>query len=99
MMDEQMTVAKRNLALSDSTLKIIHMQFDAGQVTSLAIQQAQAQQLVAAQLIPELEQNISIQENALSILAGQLPKAIARTENLNKISFRSNFQQDFHQRW
>jgi multidrug efflux system outer membrane protein len=95
MMDEQMAVAKRNLALSDSTLRIIHMQFDAGQVTSLAIQQAQAQQLVAAQLIPELEQNISIQENALSILAGQLPKAITRTANLNKISFPEQLSAGF----
>lgn len=87
MLDAQMAIAKRNLALNDSTLKIIHMQFDAGQVTSLAIQQAEAQQLVAAQLIPQLEQNISIQENALSILAGQLPGAVTRLASLDKVSF------------
>lgn len=87
MMDAQMAIAKRNLALNDSTLRIIKMQFDAGQVTSLAIQQAEAQQLVAAQLIPQLEQNLTIQENALSILAGQLPGAITRLASLDKISF------------
>lgn len=82
MMDAQMAVAKKNLLLNDSTLRIIHMQFDAGQVTSLAIQQAEAQQLVAAQLIPELEQNITIQENALRILTGQLPGAVERLTSL-----------------
>jgi len=82
MMDAQMAVAKKNLSLNDSTLHIIHLQFDAGQVTSLAIQQAEAQQLVAAQLIPELEQNITIQENALRILTGQLPGAVERLASL-----------------
>ncbi|WP_316788557.1 efflux transporter outer membrane subunit [Pedobacter frigoris] len=82
MMDAQLSVAKKNLALSDSTLKMIHIQFDAGQVTSLAIQQSEAQQLVAAQLIPQLEQNIAIQENALKILTGHLPGPVARSSSL-----------------
>ena len=84
MMDAQLAIAKKNLALNDSTLNIIHMQFDAGQVTSLAIQQAEAQQLVAAQLIPQLEQNITLQENALRILTGQLPGAVERLSSLEK---------------
>ncbi|WP_432710391.1 TolC family protein [Pedobacter sp.] len=85
MMDAQMEVAKRNLELNDSTLRIIKMQFDVGQVTSLAIQQAEAQQLVAAQLIPRLEQAIAIQENALSILTGKVPAAVVRQSTLKKI--------------
>lgn len=82
MMDAQMAIASKNLALSDSTLRIIHMQFDAGQVTSLAIQQAKAQQLVAAQLIPKIQQDITIQENALRVLTGQLPGSIERQASL-----------------
>lgn len=78
MLDTQLDIAKRNLALNDSTLRIIKMQFDAGQVTSLAIQQAEAQQLVAAGLVPQLEQRINLEENALSILTGAFPKTIAR---------------------
>jgi len=84
MMDAQLAVAQKNLALNDSTLRIIHMQFDAGQVTSLAIQQAEAQQLVAAQLVPQLEQNIAIQENALRILTGQLPAPVTRLASLEQ---------------
>lgn len=82
MMDAQLAVAKKNLLLNDSTLRIIRMQFDAGQVTSLAIQQAEAQQLVAAQLVPQLEQNIAVQENALRLLTGQLPGPVERLASL-----------------
>ncbi|MHA4895967.1 TolC family protein [Pedobacter sp. PWIIR3] len=95
MMDAQMAVAKKNLALNDSTLRIIRMQFDAGQVTSLAIQQAEAQQLVAAQLIPQLEQAVTVQENALRILTGQLPSAIARTASLERSTIPSNLPSGF----
>ena len=89
MLDAQLAVAKKNLGLNDSTLRIIHLQFDAGQVNSLAIQQAEAQQLVAAQLVPQLEQNMAIQENALRVLTGQLPSAVERLATLDKISVRT----------
>lgn len=84
MMDAQIAIAKKNLALSDSTLRIINLQFDAGQVTSLAIQQAKAQQLVAAQLIPKFEQDITIQENALRVLTGRLPGSVDRLASLER---------------
>lgn len=83
MLDEQMAVAQRNLKLNDSTLRIIRLQYDAGQVTLVAVQQAEAQQLTAAQLIPQIEQNMAIQENALRILSGELPAAIERHTKLN----------------
>ncbi len=51
--------------LNDSTLRMIQLQFTAGQVTSLAIEQATAQRLAAALLVPQLEQSVVLQENAL----------------------------------
>jgi len=87
MLDLQLNIAKQNVKLNDSTLRIIRLQYDAGQVTSLAVQQAQAQQLTAAQLIPQFEQNIAIQENALRILTGELPGNIERTASLDDIKF------------
>ncbi len=83
MLDEQVRIARRNLSLNDSTLAIVRLQFNAGQVTALAIQQTEAQRLVAAQLIPKLEQEINIQENALSILAGVSPAAVKRSSAIN----------------
>ncbi|MBC8033065.1 MAG: efflux transporter outer membrane subunit [Chitinophagaceae bacterium] len=90
MLDAQLQVARKNLALNDSTLRIIRLQFEAGQLTSLAIQQAEAQRLEAAKLVPELEKNINIQENALSILAGDFPAATERNLALDQLSFENN---------
>src|ERR1700743_3055868 len=90
MLDEQLAIAKKNVALNDSTLRIIRLQYDAGQVTSLAVQQAEAQRGAAAELVPQFERDITLQENALQILAGSLPDKIDRTASLNDISFADN---------
>jgi multidrug efflux system outer membrane protein len=83
MLDAQLDIAQKNVKLNDSTLRIIKLQYDAGQVTSLAVQQADAQKQAAEQLVPQFEQNIAIQENALRILTGDLPDKIARNSNLD----------------
>jgi multidrug efflux system outer membrane protein len=82
LLDTQLAVARRNFALTDSTLRFTRLQFTAGQVTALAVQQVEAQRLLAAGLIPQFEQGITVQENALSILAGRLPGGIRRSGNL-----------------
>ena len=82
MLDAQLVIARKNVALNDSTLRIVRLQFDAGDVTALAIQQSEAQQLAAKELIPQLEQSILLQENALSILTGNLPDKIGRNATL-----------------
>jgi outer membrane protein, multidrug efflux system len=90
MLDEQLSIAKENVLLNDSTLRIIRLQYDAGQQTALAIQQADAQRLVALQLIPQFEQEITIQENALSILTGVLPAKINRDVALSAVVVPEN---------
>lgn len=81
MLDELLQIAKRNLALSERTLKIINLQFAAGQVTFLAVQQAEAQKLISAELIPQFEQRIIIQQNALNVLTGEMQSNISRSDN------------------
>ena len=88
MLDAQLGIARSNLALNDSTLRIIRLQFDAGDVTALGVQQAEAQELSAAELIPQLQQSILLQEDALSILTGHLPEAIDRGKTLDEVSVR-----------
>ena len=88
MLDDQLAIAKRNLSLNDSTLLIIRLQFNAGDVTALGIQQAEAQRLVAAELVPQIEQGIILQENALSILTGKLPASISRTALLEQVPLK-----------
>jgi len=85
MLDEQLQIARYNVALSDSIVQMIKLQKAAGDVTQLAVQQAVAQQQTAALLVPQLEQGIAIQENALKILAGQLPDTVTRSTTLEEI--------------
>jgi len=84
-LDAQIEVALRNVQLNDSTLRMIKLQFDAGEITSLAIQQTQSQRLLAASLVPQLEQEIQIQENSLLELTGKMPDKIARGKSLQHL--------------
>jgi outer membrane protein TolC len=81
-LDEQLRIAQQNIALSDSTLTMMRLQFNAGQINSLAVEQAAAQQKTAELLVPLAVQNIRIQENALSILCGSYPDSISRAANM-----------------
>lgn len=83
MLDNQLAIAKRNVELSDTIVQMIRLQKTAGEVTELAVQQAISQKQTAALLVPQLEQGIGIQENAIRILTGELPGTIARTSHLH----------------
>jgi len=87
MLDAQLDIARKNLALRDSTLTLTRLQREAGDVTTLAVQQAEAQKQSTALLIPQIEQAMAIQENALSILTGEVPGAISRSSILTQIHF------------
>jgi multidrug efflux system outer membrane protein len=78
MLDRQLTIARRNLALSDSFVTATRLLKDAGQVTGLALQQAISQQQTTALLIPQLEQDIAIQETSINYLVGSLPGRVQR---------------------
>lgn len=90
MLDSQLDIAKKTLVLNDSIVFVVNLQYEAGQVTLLAKQQTEAQRLIAAKLVPQLEQNIQLQENALSVLTGTFPEAKERSSNLNSITVSEN---------
>lgn len=87
MLDQQRRVAVANMALNDSTLRITKVQYKMGQATYLAVQQAEAQRLAVAELIPQLEKEIILQENALHVLAGELPGIRQGRTMLDEIKF------------
>ncbi|NAW50062.1 efflux transporter outer membrane subunit [Elizabethkingia argentiflava] len=80
-LDEQLKIAKENIELSDKTLAMMKLQYTAGQINSLAIQQSEAQKKTAELLIPLAIQHIAVQENALSILCGEYPTSIERSSS------------------
>ena len=86
MLDKQLDISRKNLLLSDSFLVATRLLKDAGIGNALGVQQAEAQKQSTALLIPQLEQNIAIQENALQVLTGQLPGSLARKVSLNEFA-------------
>lgn len=86
MLDKQLEIARYNLLLSDSFLVATRLLKDAGVGNALGVQQAEAQKQSTALLIPQLEQNIAIQENALQVLTGQLPGSVGRQVSLSEFS-------------
>ncbi len=90
MLDAQLAIAKKTLTLNDSIVFMVNLQYQAGQVTLLAKQQTEAQRLIAAKLVPELEQNIQLQENAISVLSGTFPEAKQRSSDLTTLVVSDN---------
>ncbi len=85
MLDKQIEIARKNLALADTFLTATRLLRDAGIGNALAIQQAEAQKLSTALLIPGLEQGITLQENALQMLTGQLPGPVSRQASFSQM--------------
>ncbi|SHJ98852.1 efflux transporter outer membrane subunit [Epilithonimonas mollis] len=91
MLDKQLEIAKSNLELSKNTFHITEKIWQSGDATSLGVQQSKAQKEYTELLITQLEQNIKIQENALSILVGENPTKISRTLEMSDTSLPQNF--------
>lgn len=90
MLDKQLEITRTNLALSDTFLHATQLLRNAGLANTLAVEQAASQQQSTALLIPQLEQRIAIQENALQILTGQLPGTLTRSASINDFAIAEN---------
>lgn len=91
MLDKQLAIARRNLLLSDSFLLATRLLKDAGQGNLLGVQQAEYQKQSTALLIPQLEQSIALQENALQLLTGQFPGTVLRKTLLDEFAIPAEF--------
>ncbi len=91
MVNSQIAVAESNLELGRNTLRIVKLQFQADETTSLAVQQTESQILRAASLIPRLERDYLVLENRLNQLMGRYPQAINIGQNLEDVLFDDQY--------
>src|SRR5690606_20532196 len=77
-LDEQLEVAEKNHKFRDSTMQMIKLLYNAGEVSALAVQQSEIQVLEAAALMSQLKETSEIQENNLRLLVGELPGIVER---------------------
>lgn len=86
MMESQLTIARRNVQLNDSTVRMIELQKTAGEVTSLAVEQSLAQKQRAELLVQQLEEAKQLQQNGLKLLLGDWPGEMTLPKTLYDLS-------------
>jgi multidrug efflux system outer membrane protein len=81
-LDRQLEIARRSTNSFGESLKLFNDQLRGGVASKLETSSAEALMDSAAATIPELEQQVAMQENQLSVLLGQNPGAILRGDSL-----------------
>jgi len=84
--DARLDVLRLTLAARANSLRIAKRRADAGYASQLDLAQAEADYRAAEQQIPAAELAITRQENGLSILLGDSPRAIERGVELAKLA-------------
>ena len=79
-LDEQLKITEKTVRNWDTTVITMRALKDAARVTEAAVVQSEAQRYAAEVTIPDLKQSIREIENALSILLGEAPAGVNRTE-------------------
>jgi multidrug efflux system outer membrane protein len=77
-LDNQLAIARQSTNSFGESLKIFNQRLRGGVASILETSSAEALMDASAATIPELEQQISLQENQLSVLLGQNPGVILR---------------------
>lgn len=85
-LDAQLELARATLDLREQSRRLAQQQFQTGYTSRLEWLQAQAEYEAAAEQIPQLQRQISDQENALSLLSGRSPGPIARGKTLDELA-------------
>lgn len=78
-LDVQMDIARRTLEINDQTVAYFRNRLDGGVSNRLELDRIIALRQQTAAAIPDIEQQIAIVENAISMLLGRPPGAITRT--------------------
>src|SRR5690606_31135101 len=76
--DEQRKITKETIANREFSLETIKALKEAGNVTEVGVKQTEAQLHTARAILVDLEMNIKLLENTMSILLGGAPQDIER---------------------
>lgn len=88
-LDAQLDVANKTLAAYKESVDLFTLQFQYGQVSQMNVAQAQSQYASAAAQIPLIESQIAQNQNALAVLIGRDPGAIARGKSVYELKLPS----------
>lgn len=83
-LDEQLAIAKSTIVNRENSLQTTKLLKDAGNLNEVGVKQTEAQYYTAKAIAVEIENQIHLLENSMSILLGGEPKEIARGELANQ---------------
>ncbi|WP_120077541.1 efflux transporter outer membrane subunit [Aurantiacibacter odishensis] len=84
-LDARLSVLEQTLAARQEAVDFARDRAEVGYTSQLPLRQAEAEYQATAQLVPQLKAQIAQQENALSVLTGELPGAITRGGSLDDL--------------
>ncbi len=85
-LDEQLRVTQSTLKAREEAYTLAKRQFETGYSSRLELMQSDSELRATRAQIPQLQHQISQQENALSLLIGENPGAVARAESFEKLT-------------
>ena len=86
--DRNLEIARRTLASRQLTLALARQRLDQGLISELDVRQFEAEVASPAASVADFERQVAQQENALSVLVGRNPGAIARGHSLTELVAR-----------
>lgn len=91
-LDEQLKTIRQVEKSMQETVAMLKTQYSVGDVTALAIRQAEAQLSETRALIPEVSASIKAQENALQTLTGRYPDTVKRAGQFSSHAFTMDLE-------
>lgn len=85
-LDRQLEIAQATASNYGETLRIFELRYRRGVVSKVELSQVQSQYQQALAAIPQIEQQIAVQENLISILLGRNPGSIPRGKTLGELA-------------
>ncbi|MDR6514767.1 efflux transporter outer membrane subunit [Chryseobacterium camelliae] len=91
-LDEQLKITRQVEKSMQETVAMLKTQYAVGDVTALAIKQAEAQLAETRALIPDITASIKAQENSLQALGGNYPDAVKRSGQFGSYAFAADLE-------
>ncbi|NKF22379.1 efflux transporter outer membrane subunit [Solimonas sp. C16B3] len=85
--DARLDIARQTVATREAALKLARSQAASGYISQLDLDQSEAEYRAATQLVPQLEQARTQQQNALRLLLGELPGEVQRGAAFDALKF------------
>ena len=85
-LDRQLDIAHQTLRLNDETVTYYRNRLQGGVSNQLELDQSIGNRAITAAAVPDIERQIALVENGLSVLLGRVPGPIARGTALEELS-------------